>query len=260
MKASAGFLAKIAELTRARVAAARLRDSEESLIESFSHQPCDFAARIRLGSGLIAEIKRASPSRGSIALDLDPVQVAADYLANGASAISILTEPSYFGGTVDDLRRVRRAFPTAALLMKDFVVDVYQLSLARAIGADAVLLIVAMLSGEELSAFYERALELSLTVLVEVHNEEEMESALNLGASLVGVNNRDLKSLQTDLAVSRSMAKYAHPDRCLISESGIQSAEDLADLKALGFNGFLVGTALMENHTPAESLRQMVRS
>jgi indole-3-glycerol phosphate synthase len=248
-------------LTRERVAAAKARESGPELrgrIEGVARVPLSFPRQLREGAGIIAEIKRRSPSRGAIAPELDPVAVAGAYLKAGASALSVLTEPTHFGGAVDDLKKVREAFPPAALLMKDFVVDPYQILQARAFGADAVLLIVGMLSSEDLRDFCALALELGLTPLVEAHDQAEAEAALAAGASLVGINNRNLRTLQTDLAVSRRLISLKPAGAQFVSESGIDSLAAIEELRALGYDGFLIGTALMLEKDPERSLRALL--
>jgi indole-3-glycerol phosphate synthase len=256
-----GFLAKIAALTSERIQHEKRSVSEAVLRERIAqntYAPRDFCTALRKGHGIIAEIKRKSPSRGAIAPDLDPVAVAREYLASGASAISVLTEPTHFGGEVDDLNRVRAEFPNAALLMKDFVLESYQLLQARAYRADAVLLIVAFLDVASLQRLYSEAVALGLTPLIEVHDETELAQAQQLQAPLLGINNRDLRTLATDLEVSRRLVRSKDPHALFVSESGIESKAAIDELRALGFEGFLVGTALMQNKTPGASLRKLV--
>ena len=265
MKTLNGFLEKIAGLTRTRVERAKDSVSELQLrqiiasgdVTSRNASGDSFSAQLKSGQGIIAEIKRSSPSRGPIALDLNPVEVAREYLANGASAISVLTEPTHFGGELQDLVRVRAAFPTATLLMKDFVLDPYQILQGRAAGADAVLLIVAMLDLKTLTSLHAFAKDLGLSVLMETHDEAEFKTAVDIGAELIGVNNRDLKSLKTDLAVSHRLAKLKTSNTTLVSESGIESRAAVKELRGIGFDGFLIGTALMQDKTPGHSLRAL---
>jgi indole-3-glycerol phosphate synthase len=261
MKKRTGFLAKIAALTKERIAHEKDLTSAEVLRERIaqdSFAPSDFCSALRKGRGIIAEIKRKSPSRGAIAPELDPVAVAREYLANGASAISVLTEPSHFGGEVADLSRVRSEFPGATLLMKDFVLDSYQLLQARAHQADAVLLIVAFLDSVSLQRLHFEAVELGLTPLIEVHDEDELAEAGRLQARLFGINNRNLSTLQTDLEVSRRLVRGKDANSVFVSESGIESKAAIDELRGLGFEGFLVGTALMQDKTPGASLRKLV--
>jgi indole-3-glycerol phosphate synthase len=214
---------------------------------------------------IIAEIKRRSPSRGEIRPDFDPVACARAYLAGGAAALSVLTDQHYFGGQLDSLRTVREAVPLA-LLRKDFVIDVYQVDETRARGGDAVLLIVAALEPEALVALGKRAAERGLDALVEVHDEAELEIALEAGAGLIGVNNRDLRSFEVDLAVTERLAgrlaeSGAEPGRvALVAESGIHSSQDLRRLEQVGVKAFLVGESLMREADLEAALRRLRRS
>lgn len=207
---------------------------------------------------VIAEIKRRSPSRGLIRPDLDPVACALAYQRGGAACLSVLTDRHYFGGELGYLRQVRDAV-ALPLLRKDFVIDAYQIDEARSAGADAVLLIVAALSREELVQFRERAQERGLDVLIEVHDESELEIALAAGAELLGVNNRDLKTFHTDLAVTERLAarlaEEGQADRVrLVAESGIHDRGDVARLEKAGAVAFLVGESLMRDPDPARAL------
>lgn len=197
---------------------------------------------------VIAEIKRRSPSRGEIRPDFDPIACAQAYREGGAVALSVLTDAHYFGGHVDFLEAVREVVPLP-LLRKDFIVDPLQIDEARVRGADAVLLIVAAFPGPEgvaqLAALRDRAVQRSLDVLVEVHDEAELEVAFEVGADLVGVNNRDLRTFEVDLAVTERLAPRVTPGAVLVSESGIFDAGDVARLRDCGARAFLVGESLM---------------
>lgn len=257
-------LDKIAQVTRERINAEKqvtpLADLQKRVIES-GRRPYDFAAVFQTpGYQVIAEVKLASPSKGPIAPDLRPLDVASDYLKHGAAALSVLTEPTFFQGSLDYLADIRKAHPNARLLMKDFVVDPYQLWQGRATGADACLLIVAMLTPEELYDFYAQALELELTPLVEVHTETELKAALKLGAKLIGVNNRDLKTLSTDLETSRKLAELVPDDVTLICESGLSTGQDLQAAQSWGYKGFLIGTHLMATGTPGQALADLLQA
>lgn len=256
-------LNKIAQVTRDRINAekALMPLSElQAKVSKSSRQPRDFAAVFsQPGFQVIAEVKLASPSKGPIAPQLKPLDVAGDYLSQGAAALSVLTEPTFFQGKLDYLAEIRSAHPEALLLMKDFVVDPYQLYQARYTGADACLLIVAMLTPEELQTFYAEALALGLTPLVEVHTEAEMQAAVALGAKLIGVNNRDLKTLTTDLETSRRLAQLAPAGTTLICESGLSTGEDLRRAQSWGFTGFLIGTHLMATGTPGTALASLLQ-
>lgn len=250
-------LDEIVSRVRVRIAEDKFAVSESKLLLGV-RTPRDFFTAFR-GNGVhvIAEIKRASPSEGVIAPAADPVQVAAGYLANGARAISVLTERDAFGGSLENLRRVRRANPEALLLMKDFIVDSYQLAQAVSAGADAVLLMVSVL-GDDTRRFLKLARDHGLTALVEVHDEEEMQIAAEAGAKLIGVNNRNLRTMEVSLSVSERLVGIAPAGAVLISESGIKTHDDVLKLKALGYQGFLVGTSLMRTADPGRSLRVLI--
>jgi indole-3-glycerol phosphate synthase len=210
-------------------------------------------ALARPGIAVIAEFKRRSPSAGSLHDAPQLREILPAYERGGASAASILTEEPNFGGSLQDLRDARAAC-ALPLLRKDFIVDPYQLLEARAAGADAVLLIVAALEDEELAGLHARAGELGLDVLVEVHDERELQRALAIGAELVGVNNRDLRDFSVDLQrTSRLMARMA-PGTIVVSESGIASAAQLAQLHGEGVSAVLVGERLMRAGDPAGAL------
>ena len=205
---------------------------------------------------LIAEVKRRSPGAGAIHVGLDPVRQAVAYEAGGASALSVLTDREYFQGSLDDLRRVRQAVQIP-ILRKDFVIHPSQVWEARAAGADAVLLIVRILSDEELRSFRLLAEELGMSALVEIHGEDEVPRALASGARILGVNNRDLKSFRTDLQVSLNLAGRIPPDVILVSESGISTREEVESLGHVGVDGILVGEALVRSTNPQEGARRL---
>jgi indole-3-glycerol phosphate synthase len=205
---------------------------------------------------IIAEVKRASPSAGAIRTDLDPVVLAATYARAGAAAISVLTDGPGFGGSLEDLRRVR-ATATVPLLRKDFVVDVYQLLEAREAGADAALLIVAALTPTALSELLAAAAELTLDALVEVHTPQELETALRSGATLVGVNNRDLTTFHVDLATSEALLPRIPAGVRAVAESGVRTPKDAHRLRRAGAANLLVGEALVRAADPAALLDQM---
>ncbi len=211
------------------------------------------------GVAVIAEIKRMSPSKGLIRADFDAEKIALAYQAAGAAAISVLTDEKFFGGSLAILRQVRAAVPTP-LLRKDFTIDPYQIDEARVAGADAVLLIVAALSDRELAALQAHAIGLGLDVLVEVHDEKELERALAIGSKLIGVNNRDLKSFAVDLGTTeRLAARIGDPEVVLVAESGIGSPADVARLARAGARGFLVGESLMRMPDPGRALEALRR-
>ncbi len=205
---------------------------------------------------LLAELKRASPVAGVLARGFDPVPRAPEYVAAGAAALSVLTDP-HFQGSLADLALVRAAV-ACPLLQKDFVVDEYQLWEARAHGADAVLLIVAILEPARLVGLHRAATALGLGVLVEVHDEGELEAATRLGARLVGINNRDLKTFRTDLATTERLAPRAPAGVRLVSESGVASPADVARVAAAGAHAILVGEALSRSGDPAAKIRELL--
>lgn len=219
------------------------------------------AALERKTPAVIAEVKFASPSEGLLRGAQPPTpdqaaDIAGGYLAGGAAALSILTERNFFAGAPEFLVAARERHPHACLLMKDFVFDPYQLELARAIGADAVLLIVALV-GAQLQDLHARAQALGLSVLVETHTEEEMELAKKAGARIIGVNSRNLKTLTTDLDVARRLAGKAG-GALLVAESGLKTRADLDELAALGYGGFLIGTSLMKQPDPGKALAALL--
>lgn len=207
---------------------------------------------------VIAEIKRASPSKGEIRSDAEPIGIAREYAANGAAAISVLTEEDYFKGSLDDLRAVKAAV-AVPVLRKDFIIDEWQVYETAEAGADALLLIVAALADEELTSLRQLTEEnLGMDALVEVHDVEELHRAMRCGAKLVGVNNRNLRTFAVSLDVSREISRHAPVEVSLISESGLRTHDDLRGLRALGFAGFLIGETLMRAERPGAALREMI--
>jgi indole-3-glycerol phosphate synthase len=208
------------------------------------------------GSSVIAEVKRKSPSKGELADIPDPAALATAYATGGAAAISVLTEQRRFGGSLDDLRAVRAAVETP-ILRKDFIVTSYQLVEARAAGADLVLLIVAALDDDDLRCLYHEARELGLTVLVEVHDEPETQRAVALGAELIGVNARNLKTLAVDDDTFGQLAPLVPDDRVLVAESGINGPDEVKRFVGEGADVVLVGEALVKDGDPAAAVRAM---
>ncbi len=206
---------------------------------------------------VIAECKRRSPSRGVLREAYDPVAIARAYSSAGAAAISVLTEPTFFDGALEHLEAVRSAVDTP-LLRKDFIVSEYQLLEARAVGADAALLIVAALTPPELRGLSRTAADLGLDTLVEVHDADELSIALDCGARVVGVNNRNLRTLAVDVAASELLVGGMPPDVVAVSESGLKSPADLARLSSLGYRAFLIGERFMTDPDPGAALAALI--
>ncbi|HEY6738987.1 MAG TPA: indole-3-glycerol phosphate synthase TrpC [Actinopolymorphaceae bacterium] len=206
---------------------------------------------------VIAEVKRSSPSKGALAAIADPASLAADYQAGGASVISVLTERRRFGGSIDDLRAVRAAVDVP-VLRKDFIVTSYQLWEARAHGADLALLIVAALDQNALVGLVERAESIGLTPLVEVHTEEELERALDAGAKVIGVNARDLRTLEVDRATFARLAPKIPPEVIRIAESGVRGPHDVIEYARAGADAVLVGESLVTGKNPRDAVADLV--
>jgi indole-3-glycerol phosphate synthase len=222
--------------------------------------PRDFLGALQRGDRLavIGELKRRSPSKGDLAPDLDPSATAAAYQRGGVAALSVLTDRLFFGGSVDDLRKARAAAPDTPTLRKDFTIDVDQLYETRAIGADAVLLIVAAVPDRgALHELHELAGALSLSALVEVHDEAELEIALELDARVVGVNARDLGTFAEDLSVAEGLAARIPPHVVAVAESGIRAVADAQRMAGAGFDAVLVGEALVRAEDPADLVAQL---
>lgn len=211
----------------------------------------------RSAPAIIGEIKRASPSRGVIAEKFDAAAIARSYEAGGASALSVLTDMQFFQGSLQDLEQARKA-TAIPVLRKDFTLDPYHLWQAAAHGADAVLLIVAILPQPDLASLLERAADLHLDALVEVHDESELERALDAGATLIGVNNRNLQTFEVSLETSLRLAKAMPSSVLSISESGIRTAEDIRRLADAGFRAFLIGESLMRTPDPGAALGDLL--
>jgi indole-3-glycerol phosphate synthase len=251
----------ILEGTRAQLQAHRemlpLEVVEAVAAEAPARRP--FGARLKRAGevNVIAEYKRRSPSKGSIREDLAPQDVARAYEAAGAAALSVLTDETSFGGHVDHLTAARGATELPAI-RKDFIIDAYQIWEARAAGADAVLLIVAVLSDAELKKLLDVAEAASLEVLVEVHDGGELDRALAAGAKIVGVNNRNLKTMEVRLETSLELAPRFPKEVAKVAESGIKSGADIRKLREAGFDAFLIGEHLMLSKEPGTALSQLI--
>jgi indole-3-glycerol phosphate synthase len=255
------ILDEILERKHEEVAAAKDRVAPALLRERAlaAAEPTRGFRRALLGPGphVIAELKRRSPSKGEIRADFDPVAITGCYEAGGAAALSVLTDEHYFGGSLAVLEQVRRA-TALPLLRKDFVVDDYQLDEARVAGADAALLIVAALAPDRLASLHAHAASLGLDVLVEVHDEAELDVAKGVGATLIGINNRDLRSFETDLAVTERLAPLVPEGAVVVAESGIAEPAHVARLERAGARAFLVGESLMREADPGLALRRLL--
>jgi indole-3-glycerol phosphate synthase len=220
--------------------------------------PTDAYAKLRApGVGVIAEVKRASPSKGQLAEIPDPAELAKEYAAGGARAVSVLTEGRWFGGSLDDFAAVRAAVDVP-LLRKDFVVSSYQVHEARAYGADLVLLIVAALDQNTLSGLLDRIESLGMTALVEVHDEEETDRALAAGARVIGINARNLRTLEVDRTVFERIAPGLPNDIVKIAESGVRGPHDLIRYASAGADAVLVGEGLVTQKSPREAVAELV--
>ena len=264
---TADLLATIVAATRRIVEVRQAREPMAALARRAEHVP---ARRVGLGMltalgrsdrvNVIAECKRRSPSRGVLRAEYDPVGIARGYAEAGAAAISVLTEPTFFDGALEHLQAVRAAVPAidVPLLRKDFVVSEYQLLEAKAAGADAVLLIVAALDARRLAALGARAADLGLDALVEVHDERELAIAIDTGARIVGVNNRNLRTLAVDVEASDRLIARIPREVVAVSESGLRSADDLVRLRASGYRAFLIGERFMIEADPGSELRGLL--
>jgi indole-3-glycerol phosphate synthase len=244
---AAPILDRILESRRAAIAELKASGVAAGLPQSAAAAPAprDFGGALRRGGvALITECKERSPSGGLLQRAYDPVRLAQRYAGNGAAAISVLTEPEFFGGSLDHLRAVRAAVQLP-VLCKDFIVDPIQLLAARAVGADAVLLIVGVLDDRELRDLQAVAKQLSMDAVVEVHSEVEVERAIQADAGIIGINNRDLVKMKTDKETTRRLRWLIPTGRIVISESGIESRADIDELRELGVDAALVGESLL---------------
>jgi indole-3-glycerol phosphate synthase len=258
----AASLDQIVAATRRRVAGAKaLADLRRLERRAEQHVPRGFrralAAKSRTGPAIIAELKKASPSRGLIRGNFDPEGLAGTLEAAGAAALSVLTDEEFFQGSLENLRRAS-ASSKLPCLQKDFIVDEFQLLEARAHGADAILLIVAVLSQAELIALAQKSRGLGLDALCEAHNKEELSRAVDAGSDLVGVNNRDLQTFKVDRNTALRLAETIPKRVVSVAESGIESGADIARLRAVGYQAFLIGESLMKSDLPGEELQRLL--
>jgi indole-3-glycerol phosphate synthase len=256
------ILDRIVAARSQELAAAKLRISptEMHARAEAAPGPRGFARALKgAGVAMIAEVKKASPSRGVIREDFDPVWIAGRYAEGGAAAISVLTETNHFQGSLDYIAAIRNSLPAGPpLLRKDFLFDEYQLDEARVAGADAVLLIVAMLEQPLLAQLLSRSSALGLDALVEVHDEREMDRANAAGAKLIGINNRDLHTFEVDLATTERLHPLAPPGAIVVAESGIFTRDDMLRLERCGIHAVLVGEGVMTAPDPADKVRELL--
>jgi indole-3-glycerol phosphate synthase len=254
-----GMIEELVESARAeaerRRAEVPLEELEQRLAERPEQRPFG-EALVRPGLSLIAEFKRRSPSAGEIREGADVVEVVRAYERGGAAALSVLTEGAHFGGSLDDLREARAAC-VLPVLQKDFIVDRYQLYEAATAGADAVLLIVAALDQENLARLYDEARGLDLDCIVEVHKEEELETALTVDAEVIGINNRNLDDFSVDLQTTFELITDVPAGKAVVSESGIADRETLEELERVGVDAVLIGEVLMRADDPAAKVREL---
>ncbi|MGM9512612.1 indole-3-glycerol phosphate synthase TrpC [Larkinella sp. GY13] len=226
----------------------------------FNRQPLSAHDALRRpgSSGIIAEFKRKSPSKGIINDQVLVADTTAGYVRAGAACLSVLTDEPFFGGRSEDLIQARQANPSTPIIRKDFIIDPYQIVEAKAIGADFILLIAACLTPEQVQNYSQVAHDLGLEVLLEVHDEEELASHLTETVDLVGVNNRNLKTFVTDLSTSVRLSALIPDSFVKISESGLQQAESILALQQVGYQGFLIGETFMKTADPAQALQQLL--
>ncbi|MBN1959265.1 MAG: indole-3-glycerol phosphate synthase TrpC [Desulfuromonadales bacterium] len=259
------ILAEILQTKRQEVAAAQVRQPLEKMrsrVGDLEDQPRGFARALRTmrdsgGTALIAEVKKGSPSKGVIREDFDPLDIAEIYQQGGATCLSVLTDEQYFYGHLRYLGLIREQV-SLPLLRKDFIIDPYQVYEARVAGADAILLIAAALDDVMLTELAQLARELRLDTLLEIHDARELERALELPVDLIGINNRNLKTFETDLAVTQRLAARIPAEQVAVAESGIHSRQDIETLAGAGAGAFLVGESLMRETDIAGKLRSLL--
>jgi indole-3-glycerol phosphate synthase len=257
------FLEQIVAYKRWEVASQKRLLSEKELRDRVGIVPRarDFATALRRGPGVrvVAEFKRASPSKGAIRLSADAGKVAGEYAEHGAAALSVLTDTRWFAGAVNDLWRAREMV-SLAILRKDFVVDAYQIYEARTNGADAVLLLCSVLDDARLSEFGKLIRELGMAVVAEAHNEREVDRALKIDGAVVGLNNRDLTTMTVVPGTAVRLRSRVPSDRIALAESGVKNREDLKELAAAGFSACLIGERLMSAESPGAALKELLTS
>lgn len=239
------------EFSKSKISVQQLKDSA-----FFGRKTYSLKESLKTNSGIIAEFKRKSPSKGIINDNVSPLEVTSAYEKSGASAISVLTDRDFFGGSPKDINQIRQQ-TSIPILRKDFMIDSYQFYEAKNMGADVVLLIAACLSVSQVDEFTDLAHQLGLEVLLEIHTEEELQH-YNKNIDLVGINNRNLKNFRVDLEHSIQLKNLLPKETLSIAESGIYSVEDFMYLKEKGFNGFLMGEYFMKNENPGNAFREFV--
>jgi len=258
------ILDKIAAYKRTWVAECKSRLSEQELLELASHYaPLDFSGALigRISSrknAVVAEVKKASPSKGVIREDFDPVWIAQSYADAGATCLSVLTDVKYFQGSDDYVRAIRKAV-SLPILRKEFMVDPYQIAEARMLGADCILIIMAMVDDTLAQELASAAIEQGLSILPEVHSAEELERALKLNTPLLGINNRNLHTFEISLQTTISLLEQIPTDKTVITESGIFSHADIQLMNESGVYGFLVGESLMRQPLPGKALSELIQ-
>ena len=256
-------LDQICEKKRRHVAQRKAARSLNKVINQceFVSKPLGFINALkqasRDGYGLIAEIKRSSPSKGLIRQDFNPKKLAKAYKAGGATCISVLTDTPYFEGCDENLTEAKEAV-NLPILRKDFMLDPYQIHESRALGADCILLIMAALSNDQASELEDVAISYGMDVLIEVHNQSELEQAFKLKSPLIGINNRDLKTLKTNLETTKQLASLVPGNKLLVSESGLYSREDLAEMAQVGARCFLIGESLMRQDNVTTAVQDIL--
>lgn len=253
-------LDEIVQATRTRVAERkRVADRDRLQRQAEAHVARGFrrALECRAGSAIVAELKKASPSKGVIRENMDVAAIAREYEAAGAAAVSVLTEEQFFLGSLENLR-LASAVTALPCLRKDFIVEEFQLLEARANHADAALLLASVLKGDELGRLYRQARSLGLDVLCEVHDDQELARAIEAGCDMIGVNSRDLRTFRVDLATAFRLAPKISNGVVKVAESGIHTADDIARLREAGYDAFLIGESLMTKERPGEALRKLL--